>query len=109
MKLSQYLDATDTTLMDGAVAKWRGPPKTGHCNKFLVDELVNCAENEVEYDDESMHTEEDTVQTNQIDIGLTDQVERATQDEAVQGEDNQQQQQDNPVEHDNPETAIYVE
>ncbi|GJX78544.1 hypothetical protein Tco_0326693, partial [Tanacetum coccineum] len=36
-------------------------------------------------------------------------VERATQDEAVQGEDNQQQQHDNPVEHDNPETAIYVE
>ncbi|GKC35210.1 hypothetical protein Tco_1047594, partial [Tanacetum coccineum] len=52
---------------------------------------------------------EDAVQIKQIEIGLTDQVERATQDEAVQGEDNQQQQQDNPVDHDNPETAIYVE
>nr|GEY18562.1 peroxidase 20 [Tanacetum cinerariifolium] len=81
MKLSQYLDAADTTIMDGVVAECKGPPKTRHCNKFSVDELVNCAENEVE---------------------------RATSDEAVQGEDNQQQQQDNPVEHDNPETAIYV-
>ncbi|GKG31818.1 hypothetical protein Tco_0426768, partial [Tanacetum coccineum] len=53
--------------------------------------------------------EEAVVQTKQIKIGLTDQVERATQDELVQGEYNQQQQQDNPVEHDNPETAIYVE
>ncbi|GJS40490.1 hypothetical protein Tco_0565533 [Tanacetum coccineum] len=84
MKLSQYLDnAADTTIMDGVVAKWRGPPKTRHCNKFLVDELVNCTENEVEYDEESMQTEEDAVQTKQIEIGLTDQVERATQDEAV--------------------------
>ncbi|GJX16455.1 hypothetical protein Tco_0217287 [Tanacetum coccineum] len=83
MKLSQYLDnVADTIIMDGVVSKWRGPPKTKHCNKFSVYDLVNCAENEVE---------------------------RATQDEAVQGEDNQQQQQDNPVEHDNPETAIYVE
>ncbi|GKD29939.1 hypothetical protein Tco_1240717 [Tanacetum coccineum] len=80
-----------------------------YCNKFLIDELVNWAENEVEYDEESMQTEEAIVQTKQIEIGLTDQVERETQDEAVQGEDNQQQQQDNPVEHDNPETAIYVE
>ncbi|GKE64985.1 hypothetical protein Tco_1519146 [Tanacetum coccineum] len=60
MKLSQYLDAVDTTIMDRV-------------------------------------------------IGLTDQVERATREEAVQGEDNQQQQQDNPVEHENPETVIYVE
>ncbi|GJR88969.1 hypothetical protein Tco_0212980 [Tanacetum coccineum] len=74
-----------------------------------LNELVNWAENEVEYDEESMQTEEDAVQIKQIEIGLTDQVERATQDEAVQGEDNQQQQQDNPVDHDNPETAIYVE
>nr|GEV14552.1 damaged DNA binding 2 [Tanacetum cinerariifolium] len=43
-----------------------------------------------------------------LETGLV-RVERATQDEAVQGEDNQRQQQDNPVEHDNPETAIYVE
>nr|GEY04648.1 peroxidase 20 [Tanacetum cinerariifolium] len=28
MKLSQYLEAADTTIMDGVVAKWRGPPKT---------------------------------------------------------------------------------
>nr|GEX69943.1 reverse transcriptase domain-containing protein [Tanacetum cinerariifolium] len=88
MKLSQYLDATDTTIMDEVVAKWRGPPKTRQCNKFSVDELVNCAENEVEYDEESMQIEEDAVQTKQIKIGLTDQVERATQDEIVQGEDN---------------------
>ncbi|GKD68589.1 hypothetical protein Tco_1322679, partial [Tanacetum coccineum] len=53
--------------------------------------------------------EEATIQTKHIKISLTDQMGRATQDEAVQGEDNQQQQQDNPVEHDNPETAIYVE
>ncbi|GKB01837.1 hypothetical protein Tco_0829881 [Tanacetum coccineum] len=72
MKLSQYLEAVDTTIMDGVI-------------------------------------EEAVVQTKQIKIGLTDQVERATQDELVQGEYNQQQQQDNPVEHDNPETAIYVE
>nr|GFA22002.1 peroxidase 20 [Tanacetum cinerariifolium] len=89
MKLTQYLDAADTTIIDVVVAKWRGPPKTRHCNKFLVDELVNCAKNEVEYDEESMQTEEDAVQTKQIEIGLTDQVERATQDEVVQGEDNQ--------------------
>nr|GEZ74837.1 peroxidase 20 [Tanacetum cinerariifolium] len=87
----------------------RGPPKTRHCNKFSVDELVNSAENEVEYDEESMQTEEDAVQTKQIEIGLTDQVEKVTQDEAVQGEDNQQQEQENPVERDNPETTTYVE
>ncbi|GKA57715.1 hypothetical protein Tco_0756903 [Tanacetum coccineum] len=46
MKLSQYLEAADTTIMDGVVAKWRGPPKTRYCNKFLVDELVNWAKNE---------------------------------------------------------------
>ncbi|GJX51249.1 hypothetical protein Tco_0278094 [Tanacetum coccineum] len=67
-----------------------------------VDELVNWAENEVEYDEESMQTEEAAVQTKQIEIGLTYQVKRVTRDEAVQGEDNQQQQQDNPVEHENP-------
>ncbi|GJX98085.1 hypothetical protein Tco_0355104 [Tanacetum coccineum] len=89
MKLSQYLEAADTTIMDGVVAKWRGPPKTRHCNKFLVDELVNWVENEVEYDEESIQTEEDAVKTKQIEIGLTDRVERATQDEAMQGEDNQ--------------------
>ncbi|GKA54757.1 hypothetical protein Tco_0753706 [Tanacetum coccineum] len=76
----------DTTIMDGVVAKWR-----------------------VEYDEESMQTEEAAVHKKSIEIGLTNQVERTTQEEAVQGEDNQQQQQDNPVEHDNPETAIYVE
>ncbi|GJY02568.1 hypothetical protein Tco_0360720 [Tanacetum coccineum] len=89
MKLSQYLDAADITIMDRVVAKWRGPPKTRHCNKFLVDELVNWVENEVEYDEESIQTEEDAVKTKQIEIGLTDRVERATQDEAMQGEDNQ--------------------
>ncbi|GKC67203.1 hypothetical protein Tco_1099801, partial [Tanacetum coccineum] len=109
MKLSQYLEAADTTIMDGVVAKWRGPPKTRYCNKFLIDELVNWAENKVEYDEESMQTEEAAVQTKQIKIGLTDQVERATHDESLQGEDNQHQQQDNPVEHDNPEIGINVE
>nr|GFA45086.1 peroxidase 20 [Tanacetum cinerariifolium] len=76
----QYLDAADTTIMDGVVAKWRGPHKTRHCNKFSVDELVNYVENEVEYDEESMQIEEDAVQTKQIEIGLTDLVEKATQD-----------------------------
>nr|GEX99110.1 hypothetical protein [Tanacetum cinerariifolium] len=97
------IDDADTTIMDRVFAKWRGPPKTRHCNKFLVADLVNCAKNEVKYDAESMQTEEDAVQTKQIEIGLTDQVERATQDKAVQGKDNQQQQQDNP------ETIINVE
>ncbi|GJT12521.1 hypothetical protein Tco_0859563 [Tanacetum coccineum] len=73
----------DTTIMDGVVAKWRVPPKTRL---------------------KKLHFRKKS-----IEIGLTDQVERTTQEEAVQGEDNQQQQQDNPVEHDNPETAIYVE
>ncbi|GJX94325.1 hypothetical protein Tco_0348911 [Tanacetum coccineum] len=110
MKLSQYLEAVDTTIMDGVVAKWRGPPKTRYCNKFLVDIVGELGLSiEVEYDEKSMQIEEAVVQTKQIKIGLTDQVERATQDELVQGEYNQQQQQDNPVEHDNPETAIYVE
>ncbi|GJV72579.1 hypothetical protein Tco_1492574 [Tanacetum coccineum] len=62
MKLSQYLDnVADTIIMDGVVSKWRGPPKTKHCNKFSVYDLVNCAENEVEYDEESMQIEEDAV------------------------------------------------
>nr|GEW53866.1 damaged DNA binding 2 [Tanacetum cinerariifolium] len=84
MKLSQYLDVADTTIMYGI-------------------------ENVVEYDEESMQTEEDVVQIKHIGTGLTDKVERATQDKAVQGEDNQQQQQGNLVEHDNLETGIYVE
>nr|GEV07029.1 hypothetical protein [Tanacetum cinerariifolium] len=103
------VNAVDNTMMDGVVAKWMGPPKTRHCNKFSVDELANYVENEVECDEESMKTEEDAVQKKQIEIGLTNQVEMETHDEAVQGEDNQQQPQDNPVKHDNLETAIYVE
>ncbi|GKG18682.1 hypothetical protein Tco_0372980 [Tanacetum coccineum] len=51
IKFSQYLEAVDTTTMDGVVAKWRGPPKTRYYNKFSVDELVNWSENEVEYDE----------------------------------------------------------
>ncbi|GKD56522.1 hypothetical protein Tco_1289909 [Tanacetum coccineum] len=54
IKFSQYLEAVDTTTMDGVVAKWRGPPKTRYYNKFSVDELVNWSENEVEYDEEAM-------------------------------------------------------
>nr|GEV12521.1 hypothetical protein [Tanacetum cinerariifolium] len=72
----------DVANVHGWLELYRGPPKTRYCNKFSVDELVNYAGNEVE---------------------------KATQDEAVQGEDNQQQQQDNLVEHDNPKTTIYVE
>ncbi|GKB03454.1 hypothetical protein Tco_0831597 [Tanacetum coccineum] len=91
MKLGQYLVAVDTTIMDACVAKWRELPKPkGFCNDFLVDELVNRAKNEVEYDEEAATNEveydEEAVQTQQqIEIDLTP-LERASQDEA--GEDN---------------------
>ncbi|GJS92012.1 hypothetical protein Tco_0774648 [Tanacetum coccineum] len=62
----------------------------GFAHEAVDTTIMDEAKNEVEYDKESMHTEEAAIQTKQIEIGLTDQVERATQDEVVQGEDNPQ-------------------
>nr|GEY44333.1 hypothetical protein [Tanacetum cinerariifolium] len=58
MKLGQYLVAADTTIMDASIAKWRELPKPRRfCNDSLVDELMNRAKNEVEYDEEAVKTQ----------------------------------------------------
>nr|GEV80782.1 F-box protein At5g07610-like [Tanacetum cinerariifolium] len=71
MKLSQYLDAADTTIIDRVVAKWRGPPKTRYYNNFSVDELVNWAKIEIEYDEESIETEEDVSRKGTVENSFT--------------------------------------
>nr|GEW11401.1 transposase, MuDR, MULE transposase domain protein [Tanacetum cinerariifolium] len=78
--LVKYLVAADTAIMDAFIAKWRELPNPRRfCNDSLVDELVNRAKNEVEYDEEVVKTQK------QIEIELT-LLERASQDEA--NEDN---------------------
>ncbi|PWA74551.1 peroxidase 20 [Artemisia annua] len=50
MDLSEYLEKADTDDMDECVYRAKGPPKPRYCNKFSVDEMVNWAEMEVEYE-----------------------------------------------------------
>ncbi|PWA69615.1 damaged DNA binding 2 [Artemisia annua] len=54
MDLSEYEAIADTSVMDASVSKAKGNQKR-YCNDFSVDELVDWAEMEVEYEGSSSH------------------------------------------------------
>ena len=53
LDLSEYLEKADTSVMDESVSKAKGPPQKRYCNSFTVDELIDWAEMEVEYEGSS--------------------------------------------------------